>query len=117
MSGAAIAAAARFAGGAPDPIDGLDAVAEITASGSTSTIQIIGGQVVDVEPAGEPTVSVTFSPTQLAALADGTGTPSQDYMRGDLKPEGSVRAAAALFHVLEREDTRSALASALAAEG
>lgn len=113
MSGAAIAAAARFAGGTATPIAGLDAVAEIKAAGVTSIIQIVAGQVLDAEPADAPTVAVAFSPTQVAALADGSGVPSQDYMRGDLKPEGSVRAAAALFHVLELAETRTALATAL----
>ena len=73
----------------------------------------MAGQVLDTDPTDAPTVTVAFSPTQVAALADGSGVPSQDYMRGDLKSEGSVRAAAALFHVLEQAGTRAALAAAL----
>lgn len=113
MSGAAIAAAARFVGGHPTAIDGLDAVAEVTAAGVTERITIVAGQVVEESADGEANVRVEFSTVQLEALADGTGVPSQDYMRGDLKPEGSVRAAATLFSVLELAEVRAALRSAL----
>ncbi len=113
MSADALAAACRFTGGFDRDIAGLDAVAELKVGKTSVVVEIVQGRVTDAEVTAEPTVTVPLTPTQVAALADGSGSPSEDYMRGDCKPVGSVRAAAAVFAVLERAETRAALATAL----
>ena len=58
---------------------------------------------------GEPAVTVPVTAAQLQAMADGSQSMAQAFMRGDLKPEGSTRALLALIELFEDPSFRQGL--------
>ena len=58
---------------------------------------------------GEPAVTVPLTAAQLQAMADGSQSMAQAFMRGDIKPEGSTRALLALIELFEDPSFRQGL--------
>lgn len=102
--------------------EAADATAELvvaTDEGKVTTRWAVrGGRLVEVrwavdgdEPAA---VTVPLAAAQLASFLSGQADPAVDFMRGDLKPEGSSAAVLALFAAWARPACRDALAGATA---
>lgn len=108
-------AVAASAGRGPVPASGLVTLA---VDGATIGLEIRDGRVVGPAasaagdgPEAEPVVTVPVSRAQLQAMAEGTQSMAQAFMRGDLKPEGSTRALLALIELFEDPAFRRALVS------
>lgn len=115
-------AVAASAGRGPVPASGRVTLA---VDGSTISLEIRDGRVVgspgagadDAEPGepgepAEPAVVVPVTAAQLQAMAEGSASMAQAFMRGDLKPEGSTRALLALIELFEDPSFRQGLVGA-----
>ncbi len=105
-------AVAASAGRSSVPASGLVTLA---VNGSTIGLEIRNGRVIGPAPASadtaspEPSVTVPVSAATLQAMAEGSQSMAQAFMRGDLKPEGSTRALLALIELFEDPSFRQAL--------
>ncbi len=80
------------------------------AKSQTATVAIEDGRVTGLAGTGEPDVSIPTTGDQLRAFMDGTESLAQAYIRGDLKPVGSIGVFLAVVELFEDPGFRSALA-------
>jgi len=80
------------------------------------TFVVAGGQVVSGAPLEQAQVKVPFKKAQLEAVVQGEQSLAQEFIRGDIKPEGSTGAFASAVELFEDELFRSRFAALVGAE-